>query len=190
MKKTEALRNQSFSIVKSISKEGPDNAIQNSKILASAVTRAAEGVAFLEEKGAASENVVNKSFFLYMGVKKDAQRVIIEKIARSMGIELSPDFHSRDSDAGTGILKKEIDETLEDIFKIAHEVAADELEFYLNYAAVEQNKTTNSLILMLADLAKEFLFDMKIWYLTHKNRDDAVAGPSILQAGEVSAVCS
>jgi hypothetical protein len=61
-----------------------------------------------------------------------------------------------------------VEEELEDIFAFIHEIAADELEFYLNYAAVEKDTRIHSLLLMLADLSKEFLFDVKIWYLNHK----------------------
>jgi hypothetical protein len=145
---------------------------QYSRILASAVRRAAEAVIFFNEKGALSDNTVVKTFFLYLSVKKDAQRVIIEKIGRSLGIELTPIYYQSSNEAAGGTDEK-AEEDLYDIFHIVHEVAADELEFYLNYAAVEKDGGINSLLLMLADLAKEFLFDIKIWYLNHKDANES-----------------
>jgi hypothetical protein len=152
-----------------ISNEEQKIAGQYSRILASAVRRAAEAVIFFNEKGALYEDCVAKTFFLYLSVKKDAQRVIIEKIGRSLGIELTSVFFQSGNGAGGGTDEKEREEDLYEIFQIVHEVAADELEFYLNYAAVEKDAGVNSLLLVLADMAKEFLFDIKIWYLNHKD---------------------
>jgi hypothetical protein len=155
-----------------ISNEEQKIAEQYSRILASAVRRASEAVIFFNEKGALCENCVAKTFFLYLSVKKDAQRIIIEKIGRSIGIELTPVYYQSGNGAGCGTDEK-VKEDLYDIFHIVHEVAADELEFYLNYAAVEKDGGINSLLLMLADLAKEFLFDIKIWYLNHKDSNES-----------------
>jgi|SRR5271157_5957473 len=142
------------------------------RILTSAARRASEAVVFFEERGAGAEGAVRRAFYSYMGVKKDAQRVIIEKIARSQGIELTPVSACQNVDEQLGTM--EIDEDFEDIFQTVHEVAADELEFYLHYAMVEKDVRINSILLMLADLAKEFLFDVKIWYLNHKEISSVV----------------
>jgi hypothetical protein len=138
------------------------------RILASAIRRASEAVKFFEERGALSESLLNRAFFMYMSVKKDAQRVIIEKIARSMGIEIAHVYSALCYDDSYPLIDKELDEQFGDIFTIIHGIAADELEYYLNYASVEKDRRKNSILLMLADLSKEFLFDVKIWYLNHK----------------------
>jgi hypothetical protein len=143
------------------------NASSFSNILNGSFKRASEAVRFFEKKGASSEKVINRAFFMYLGVKKDAQRTIIEKIARSLGFEMSFSYYLPDAEnkyKETGSAEQE----LEEIFTFIHEIAADELEFYLNYAAVENDPKAHSLLLMMADLAKEFLFDVKIWYINHK----------------------
>jgi|WetSurMetagenome_2_1015567.scaffolds.fasta_scaffold00396_28 hypothetical protein len=163
-----------------------DKDLQVWRILSSAARRASEAVVFFEEKAASSENIVVKAFYSYMNVKKDAQRVIIGKIARSQGISLPTmeSAQSRSFDfAGGG---EESNEDLEDIFRTVHDVAADELEFYINYAALENEYRANSILLMLMDLAKEFLFDVKIWYLNHKESALDI-GPD-LQGARSSAV--
>ena len=138
-----------------------------SNILNGSFKRASEAIRFFEKKGSSSKKVINRAFFMYLSVKKDAQRTIMEKIARSLGFEMplgeylqDPENKFRDGDS--------VEEELEEIFAFIHEIAADELEFYLNYAAVEKDIRIHSLLLMLADLSKEFLFDVKIWYLNHK----------------------
>ncbi len=142
------------------------------RILTLAARRASGAVVFFEERGARAEDVVSRGFYSYMGVKKDAQRVIIDKIARSQGIELTPLSTRQNVDEQLGAM--EIGEDFENIFRTVHEVAADELEFYLHYATVEKDIQINSILLMLADLAKEFLFDVKIWYLNHKETSSVV----------------
>jgi|GEM_PF-2987350 hypothetical protein len=148
-----------------------DDDLHYSKIFVSAVNRASEAVRFFEEKGAACSNGLKRAFFLYMSVKKDAQRLIIEKIARSQGIEVASEHSGSDPVAGIGPQTAEVEDDFHDIFNIVHEIAADELEFYLNYAAVEKDTRINAILLMLADLSKEFLFDVKIWYLNHKDAE-------------------
>jgi hypothetical protein len=91
-----------------------------------------------------------------------------------LGVETGYVLGGSHEDDGLEKRGVEIDESLEDIFRIVHEVAADELEFYISYASVEKDMKVNSILLMLADLAKEFLFDAKIWYLNHKENVDAV----------------
>lgn len=142
-----------------------------SRIFVSAVTRASEAVKFFEEKGASCSDGLKRAFFLYMSVKKDAQRLIIEKIARSQGIEVASEYSVSDPVAGTLPKTAEVEDDFHDIFNIVHEIAADELEFYLNYAAVEKDTRINAILLMLADLSKEFLFNVKIWYLNHKDAE-------------------
>ena len=144
------------------------------RILTSAARRASEAVVFFEQREAGSEEVVKRAFYSYMGVKKDAQRMIIEKIARSQGIELAPSSALFKTVEEPGATDLEMDENFEDIFQTIHEVAADELEFYIHYAAVEKDIRINSILLMLVDLAKEFLFDVKIWYLNHKEASSVV----------------
>jgi hypothetical protein len=141
------------------------NNLQVFHILTAALKRSAEAVRFFENKGASSQRSLNRAFYLYLGVKKDAQRMILEKIAKSLGIELST---SCDSSIAHDEFKL-YQEEYENIFNIIHEMTADELEFYLNYAAIEPAPKIKNLILMLAELSREFLFDVKIWYLNHKN---------------------
>jgi hypothetical protein len=149
-------------------KESDDkNTSSFSNILNGSFKRASEAIRFFEKKGSSSKKVINRAFFMYLSVKKDAQRTIVEKIARSLGFEMPFSEYLADTEKkykDTGSVEQE----LEDIFAFIHEIAADELEFYLNYAAVEKDARIHSLLLMLADLSKEFLFDVKIWYLNHK----------------------
>jgi hypothetical protein len=134
-------------------------------IFETALKRSSEAIQFFEKKGAASQNILNRAFFLYLGVKKDAQRMILEKIAVSLGIEVSVFREEENADNAVELYQ----EAYENIFDIVHEIAGDELEFYLNYAAIEDDPRIRSFILMLADFSKEFLFDVKIWYLNHKD---------------------
>lgn len=145
-------------------REGTFN-FQVTHIFETGLKRSFEAVKFFEKKGEASQNMLNRAFFLYLSVKKDAQRMILEKIAVSLGIELSLCCEETISDNGFELYQEEY----ESIFNIVHEIAADELEFYLNYAAVENDPKIKSFIMLLADLSKEFLFDTKIWYLNHKD---------------------
>ncbi|HMD69519.1 MAG TPA: hypothetical protein VKF42_11610 [Chitinivibrionales bacterium] len=146
---------------------------QVSRILFSAAKRATEAVVFFEERGALSDDVLTRAFYFYMSVKKDAQRAIIWKIAQSLGLQTAPVLtYPQEDDAREG--SSFDDESLKDVFGIVHEVAADELEFYISYAAMEKDTKVNSILLMLADLAKEFLFDAKIWYLNHKESTAAM----------------
>jgi len=88
--------------------------------------------------GGLSPSLVNKAFFQYLGVKKDAQRRVLEKISLSMGLELKPVSwlpHFENSYENAELA----DESFGDIFTLIHEISADELEFYLAYAAVERN---------------------------------------------------
>lgn len=110
-----------------------------------------------------------KAFFMYLGVKKDAQRKLLEKIAHGLGITLSP--HSRV--AGKNAMDNVGYESFEGIFTIVNQIASDELEFYENYAALEIDAKVKSFINMLADFSKEFLFDIRIWYLTHKETNES-----------------
>jgi hypothetical protein len=160
-------------ISRTISNKKDQNDLRMVRILTSAIKRASVAVNFFEERGMQSGNLLNKSFWGYLGVKKDAQQEIIGKIARSLGIELVPGiFKVKTMDDGEGTYS-EIDDEFENIFKVIHEIAADELEFYLSYAALKNDKKTNSILLMLADLSREFLFDVKIWYLNHKDKADS-----------------
>ena len=60
-------------------KESNDkNASSFSNILKGSFKRASEAVRFFEGKGASSEKMINKAFFMYLGVKKDAQRLLLE----------------------------------------------------------------------------------------------------------------
>jgi hypothetical protein len=141
------------------------NNLQVFRILTAALKRYGEAVRFFENKGTSSRQSPNKAFYLYLGVKKDAQRMILEKIAESLGIEISTSCESSIADDELILYPEEY----ENIFNIVHEITADELEFYLNYAAIERDPKIRNLILMLAELSREFLFDVKIWYLNHKN---------------------
>jgi hypothetical protein len=161
----------SFSSVGMIS----EGNLQFSAVLEAAVKRSEDAVGFFKNRGEKSRRIVNRAFYLYLSVKKDAQKAILEKIAYSLGLEKVPAGKTR---SGTGFSefnenyeddKNNVDEEYETIFNIIHEKAADEFEFYLNYAAVEKEPRIRSLIYMLADLSKEFLFDVKIWYLSHKD---------------------
>ncbi|HUI93490.1 MAG TPA: hypothetical protein VLX68_14690 [Chitinivibrionales bacterium] len=150
------------------SDKNPVNHSQITRILTSAIKRATEAVTFFEQKECATETLVQKAFYNYLSVKKDAQRVIIEKIVHCLGIELAPRVYLMGEEKISLPPCEGIDEGLEHIFKNVHETAADELEFYLSYAAVEKDERINAILLMLADLSREFLFDVKIWYLNHK----------------------
>jgi hypothetical protein len=156
-------------VVPHVIEKGQDgNVARFTKIIGSGYKRACNAVVFFEKKGTLSEKILKKAFFKYLGVKKDAQRKIMEKIAQSMGIELT-------QPAGIPFLENipqknaEIEEEKFDkIYQSIYEIAEDELEFYLNYAEVAKDAKSRTLILMMADLSKEFLFDLKIWYLNHK----------------------
>jgi len=137
---------------------------QLTSIIETGLRRSYRAVRFFEKEGAESRRNPIKAFYLYLGVKKDAQRVILEKIAFSFGIELLGTYD--DGEINTRVNK--FSEEFETVFNLIHEMAADELEFYLTYAETEKEPKVKSLILMLADLAKEFLFDVKIWYLNHR----------------------
>jgi hypothetical protein len=145
-----------------------ENLRRFSIILEGGYKRAHEAILYFDYKAGTCNKMLNKAFYMYLDVKKDAQRTIMEKIARSLGIELAPVSGSSHKET-TPEITNSVDEEFGDIFKIIHEIAADELEFYLMYASVEKNVRVRSLLLMLADLAKEFLFDVKIWYLNHKD---------------------
>jgi hypothetical protein len=138
-----------------------------SNILEGGYKRASEAVLFFKEKGFLSENILKKAFFMYLSVKKDAQRTIMEKIAFSLGFKMPFVEDLQDTESKYQKIGN-VEAEFEKVFAFIHEIAADELEFYLNYAAVEKDARIHSLLLMLADLAKEFLFDVKIWYINHK----------------------
>jgi hypothetical protein len=136
-----------------------------SVILEAALKRSGEAVRFFEKKSETSRRTLIRAFYMYLSVKKEAQRSIIEKIAFSLGLEM---VVSKNNNYLLEIPENSGEEEYCKIFQTIHEIAADELEFYLNYAAVETDPKIKSFILMLADLSKEFLFDVKIWYLNHK----------------------
>jgi hypothetical protein len=163
MEKIAAYDYAGFSLLNS-KREYTDNS-PFSNVLETAFKRSAEAIKYFENKGETSTRVLNRAFYMYLSVKKEAQRTILQKIAFSLGIELlqASFVSSIDKDFGTN------DEEFDGIFRTIHESAADELEFYLNYAAAENDPRVKSFINMLADLSKEFLFDVKIWYLNHKN---------------------
>ncbi len=156
---------------------------QDAMIFEDAVQRASEAIRFFEEKGAASDFVLNRAFFMYMSVKKDAQRLIIEKIALSQGIVQPQAYLRGESGAFRAAETSESEENFQNIFSAVHEIAAEELDFYLNFAAKEKDVRLNAILLMLADLSKEFLFDIKIWYLNHKDAaqmdEGVLCGPEI-----------
>jgi hypothetical protein len=152
---------------------GPKELERYSSILTLAVRRASEAIQFFEERGAFTERVPNKSFFLYVSVKKDAQRVIIEKIGHSMGIELDHGHFRPRKYADDRLTNSVFENDFNGIFEIIQEIAADEVEFYLAHAEMEKNGKIRSLLFMLADLAKEFLLDIKLWRLYHKSAPDS-----------------
>jgi hypothetical protein len=141
-----------------------ENDLQVCNIIAGALKRADEAVRFFEINGVTSKRILNRAFFMYLSVKKDAQRKMLTRIASSLGIELSSSFEPINPDSKFESYQEEYG----NIFKIIQEITSDELEFYLNYAAVEQDPKVKNLILLLADFSKEFLFDVKIWYMNHK----------------------
>jgi hypothetical protein len=141
-----------------------ENDLQICNIIAGALKRADEAVRFFEINGVTSKRMLNRAFFMYLNVKKDAQRKMLGRIASSLGIELSLSFEPINPDSKYESYQEEYG----NIFKIIQEITSDELEFYLNYAAVERDQKVKNLILLLADFSKEFLFDVKIWYLNHK----------------------
>lgn len=145
-----------------------DSLMRLANILQAGHKRSCEAIGFFEEKADMSRSILHKAFFEYLCVKKAAQRTVLEKIALSLGLGCAPVAGlPRYENACENTQNS--DESLADIFSIIHEIAADELEFYFAYAAVEKNVRAHSLLLMMADLAKEFLFDVKIWYLNHKD---------------------
>lgn len=145
------------------------NNLQFSDILESALRRSTESVVFFEKKAETSRRIVNRAFFLYLSAKKDAQLTVLKKIAYSFGLEKALSRKAEGCHDDLELNENNADEDYRDIFKAIHEIAADELEYYINYATLENNQKIKSFILMLADLAKEFLFDVKIWYLNHKD---------------------
>ncbi len=136
-------------------------------LLEAAFKRSFDAVSFFEKKAASSRDVLSKAFFLYLSVKKDAQRVILKKIAISLGFTLHLHYEESITHEDFKISQEEI----EDIYQTVSEVTGKELDFYLTYASVENRPRIKSFILILADLAKEFLFDSKIWFLNHKGHE-------------------
>jgi hypothetical protein len=143
--------------------------LQFSAILESAIRKSADSVIFFERMGETSSLIMNKAFFLYLSVKKNAQLAILEKIAYCFGLEKSFAVEGRQISECLELNENKSEEEYGTIFHTIHEIAADELEFYMNYAELERDTKIKSFILMLADLSKEFLFDVKIWYLNHKD---------------------
>jgi hypothetical protein len=141
---------------------------QFSVILEVALKRSGDAVRFFERKGESSQRIINRAFFLYLSVKKEAQRAILEKIAYSLGLEKALEGKTQSNYSGLELHENEVEEDYCTIFQTIQKIAADELEFYLNYAGIENEPKVKSFIFMLADLSKEFLFDVKIWYLNHK----------------------
>lgn len=151
-------------VITPLEKNMEENRIHLTCILESAIKRSFEAVSFFEMQDATCLSADCKAFFMYLGVKKDAQRKLLEKIGTGMGITLSK--HRRVTSINS--MDNTGQESYEELFTIVNQIASDELEFYENYAALENDHKVKSFLHMLADFSKEFLFDLKIWYLTHK----------------------
>jgi hypothetical protein len=59
---------------------------------------------------------------------------------------------------------------MQNIFEIVYEKALDELNFYLNFLLIERHPVISSLLLSLANLSKDFLFEAKLRYLEYQSK--------------------
>ena len=145
-----------------------DYILRYSRILNTGLRRTSEAMQVFEERGSSDLKLACKAFYHYLSVKKAAQRVIMEKVAYSLDIEISPEFDDPFDTLGFSGSLAENEECLHEIFETINEAALSELEFYLNYLSLEKDPKIKALLCIFADLSKEFLFDLRIWYINHK----------------------
>jgi hypothetical protein len=120
----------------------------------------------------------SEAFFQQLENKKDIHSRIIEKIGRDsqlLPFPMNADIGEyedtfQQSDDYSVFQAAELSKRIQNIFEIVYEKALDELDFYLNFLLIEKHPVISSLLLSLANLSKDFLFEAKVRYLEHQSR--------------------
>src|SRR5271157_5521845 len=139
-----------------------------SRIINAALRRTFDAENFFAKSAQKSANDVKKSFFSLLSERKASQRIIIDKIRRSFGVER---VNTKD---GSKMQNRGVDAHSEEDFRIIFESicekTVDELDFYINFLSVEKHPMIISLLLMCADLQKDFLFEARVQYFEHQSK--------------------
>jgi hypothetical protein len=161
-----------------ISEDSEDFSRRFSDIAQAALHRTEAAEAFLHSGVQNAGDFHSGTFFQQLANQKALHRRIIEKIGRdfellpySMNDDVSEPLdetilfvdHSVSSIAELGI-------RIRNIFEIVYEKALDELNFYLNFLLIEKHPVIASLLLSLANLSKDYLFEVKLRYLERQSQ--------------------
>jgi hypothetical protein len=139
-------------------------------------TEAAKAFFNLGAQNAVDSN--SKAFLQQLESKKDLHCRIIEKIGRNSEIlpfpmiTGKPEYKDTAQHYGDHSVFQAADlaTRIHNIFEIVYEKALDELDFYLNFLLIEKHPVISSLLLSLANLSKDFLFEVKLGYLELQSR--------------------
>jgi|WetSurMetagenome_2_1015567.scaffolds.fasta_scaffold160029_2 hypothetical protein len=161
-----------------VSKDADDFYVRFYQIAQAALHRAKAAEAFLRSGVKNAADFHSGAFFQQLVNQKVLHRRIIEKI--SPDFECAPFAANEDmpepldmtiSPGDQSVSKTaELRLCLREIFEIVYEKALDELDFYLNFLLVEKHPVMSSLLQSLANLAKDYLFEVKLRYLEHQSQ--------------------
>ena len=172
-----------------ISEDSDDFSRRFLQIIQSALGRAEAAEAFFGSAAQNAPDSVSRAFFLQLANKKALHRRIVEKIGLNAELLSCPmndgesecakasppydSFHSPRA-AQPAVL-------IRNIFELVYEKAMDELDFYLNFVLIEKHPIITSLLFSLANLSKDFLFEVKLRYLEHQSKMKTVDSEEIVE---------
>jgi hypothetical protein len=148
------------------------------QIIQASLNRIQAAKAFFSVGARNAVDPYSKAFFQELESKKDLHRRIIEKIGRDsellpfpMNADIGEEMDTaQQSDDYSVSQAAELAAHIQNIFEIVYEKALDELDFYLNFLLIEKHPVIASLLLSLANLSKDFLFEAKLRYIEHQSR--------------------
>jgi hypothetical protein len=161
-----------------ISEDSDDFSQRFFQITQAALNRTEAAKAFFSSGARNADDSHSKTFFQQLENKKVLHLRIIEKIGRDS--ELLPFPINSDAPEHEDAVVYSNDHSvfrtaeptmhIRNIFEIVYEKALDELNFYLNFLLLEKHPVITSLLLSLANLSKDFLFEVKLRYLEHQSQ--------------------
>ncbi len=168
-----------YTIVAEFVSEHPDDFSRRFlNIIQAAQNRAGKAEGFFGRAAVQAADCFGRSFFLQLGAAKALHRRIIEKIRRRSGLEIDSSEARDIEEPGPEIssadwpVERAAQSAMqaEDAFELVYEKTMDELDFYLNFLFIETHPIISSLLLSLAGLSKDFLFEAKLRFLEYQSR--------------------
>ena len=171
---SEAIALNEYKIISEfISKDSDNFSPRFLQIIQSAASRAEAAEAFFVLAAQNAFDRASRSFFRRLADKKALHGRIIEKIGINANLLSGQMNHGESVYLESSLISGdpyghqvvEPANHLRNIFEMVYEKTMDELNFYLNFLFIEKHPIIASLLFSMANLSRDFLFEVKIGYL-------------------------